>query len=68
MEDMFCVFDTSGNLLWVVKTLDDVERDPEGHKLGSLVDNVVGTVEDQVPENSGDNLYCRKCQLKRGYK
>ena len=60
MEDVFGVFDTGGNFLGVVEALDDVEGDSEGHQLRGLVDDVIGTVEDQVPENSGDDLDCRK--------
>ena len=60
MEDVFGVFDTGGNFLGVVEALDDVEWDSEGHQLGGLVNNVVRAVEDQVPENSGDDLDCRK--------
>ena len=65
VEDVFGVFDTGGNFLGVVEALDDVEWDSEGHQLGGLVNNVVRAVEDQVPENSGDDLDCRKWHLKK---
>ena len=51
MKDVLGMLDSGRDFLRVVKTLDDVERDLEWDQLGGLVDDVVGAVEDQVPED-----------------
>ena len=56
VEDMFGMLHTGSNLLGVVEALDDVEWDSEWHQLGRLVHNVIGAVEEQVPQHCGDNL------------
>ena len=52
---MLGVFDAGSNLLGVVEALDDVERNPERHQLRGLVDDIVGAVEDQVPQDRGND-------------
>ena len=59
MEYVFGMLHTGSNLLGVVETLDDVEWDPEWHQLGRLVHNVIGAVEEQVPQHCGNNLYMK---------
>lgn len=51
MKDVLGMLDSGRDFLRVVKTLDDVERDLEWDQLGGLVDDVIGAVEYQVPED-----------------
>ena len=53
MKDVLGMLHSGGDLLGVVEALDDVERDLEGDQLGGLVDDVVGAVEDEVPQDGG---------------
>ena len=53
---MFGMLHSGSNLLGVVEALDYVEWDPEWHQLGRLVHDVIGAVEEQVPQHGGDHL------------